>query len=75
MRQPVVAASPVLFADSTHQRPPVPAGAPPAAPPRARAFAVDRLDRIRAEPDLVLTAEEVEQHANPLRAAGQTSAA
>jgi hypothetical protein len=36
-----------------------------APPPRARAV-VDRLDRVSAEPDLVLTAEEVEQHAHPL---------
>jgi hypothetical protein len=42
--------------------PPLPA----TTPPRARAFAVDRLDRVRAEPHLVLTAEEVEQHAHPL---------
>jgi len=38
------------------------------APLRARALAVGGLDCVRAEPDLVLTAEEVEQYADPLRA-------
>jgi hypothetical protein len=35
-------------------------------PLRDRARTVDRLDRVSAEPDLLLTAEEVEQDAHTL---------
>src|SRR5262249_55868547 len=58
IRAPLTSADPGL--DSS-----APLPAPP--PSRARALAVDRLDRVRAEPDLALTAEEGELEALELR--------